>query len=83
MLSVGAIHFEDRFCTALAERVRRGEVGSCHPEGESAYQLLQLAVEKPWSSPVGHCSVFLHKTGLHKDKSYCLELVGRLSKCKQ
>ena len=31
----------------LAERVGEGEVGGCHPEGDSAWQLLQLAVEKP------------------------------------
>ena len=83
MLSVGAIHSEDRFCTALAERVGQGEVGGCHPEGESAYQLLLLAEENPWSSPAGHCSDFLHKRAYTKIKSYCLELVGRSSKCKQ
>ena len=31
----------------------KGEVGGCHPEGDSAWQLLQLAVEKPWSVPGG------------------------------
>ena len=34
---------------ALAERVRLEEVGGCHPLGDSAWRLLQLAVEKPWS----------------------------------
>ena len=36
---------------ALAERVGRGEVGGCHLEDESTWQLLQLAGEKPWSVP--------------------------------
>ena len=39
----------------LAERVGQGEVGGCHPPGDSAWQLLHLAVEKPSSNPrVGH-----------------------------
>ena len=33
--------------SALAERVGQGgEVGGCHPLGDSAWRLLQLAVEK-------------------------------------
>ena len=47
--------------SVLAERLGRGEVGGCHPEGESASQLLQLAVEKPWSRPGGTFFCFLHK----------------------
>ena len=47
MLSVGAIRFEDRFCASRKGGTRGG--GWVHPEGDSAWQLLQLAVEKPWS----------------------------------
>ena len=63
MLSVGAIHFEDRFCTSRKGGVGRGEVGGCHLEGDSAWWLLQLAVEKPWSMPGGPFC-FLAQTGL-------------------
>ena len=42
----------------------RGEVGGCHPEGDSAWRLLQLAVEKPWSMPGGPLLCFLAQTGL-------------------
>ena len=31
--------------SARAERVGQGEVGECHLEGDSAWQLLQLAIE--------------------------------------
>ena len=48
MLSVGTIRF--KIGSALAERVGHGEVGGCHPEGDSAWQLSWLAVEKPWSA---------------------------------
>ena len=48
----------------LAERVRRGEVGGCHPEGDSEWRLLQLAVEKPCSMPGGPLFCFLAQTGL-------------------
>ena len=47
--------------SALTERVRRWEVGGWHPEGDSAWRLLQLVVEKPWSMPGGLLSAFLHK----------------------
>ena len=47
MLSVGAIRFEDRFCASRKGGMRGG--GGCHPEGDIAWRLLQLAVEKPWS----------------------------------
>ena len=36
--------------SALAERVGHGEVGGYTPLGDSAWRLLQLAVEKPWSA---------------------------------
>ena len=42
-----------RIGSALAERVGQGEVGGCTPLGDSAWQLLQLAVEKSWSMPGG------------------------------
>ena len=48
----------------LAERMGRGEVGGCHPEGDSAWRLLQLAVEKPWSMPGGPLFCFLAQMGL-------------------
>ena len=60
MLSVGAICL--KIGSALAERVEEGEVGGCHPEGDSAWQLLQLAVEKPWSVPGGPFVYFLGQT---------------------
>ena len=44
MLSVGAIRFEDRFCAS-----RKGGTGGGGWVGDSAWWLLQLAVEKPWS----------------------------------
>ena len=50
--------------SVLAERVGRGEVGGCHPEGDSACRLLQLAVEKPWSMPGGPLFCFLAQMGL-------------------
>ena len=33
-----------KIISVLAERVGQGEVGGCHPEGESALWLLQLAI---------------------------------------
>ena len=53
MSSVGTICFEDR--------VRQGEVGGCHPEGDSAWQLPWLAVEKPW---LALAWPFLSQTGV-------------------
>ena len=50
--------------SALAERVGQGEVGGCHPERDSAWQPLQLAVEKPWSMPGEPLFGFLAQTGL-------------------
>ena len=48
--------------SVLVERVGRGEVGRCHLEGDSAWQLLQLAIEKPWSMPGGPFVCFLYTT---------------------
>ena len=39
--------------SALVEKVKQGEVGGHTPLGHNAWQLLQLAVEKPWSAPGG------------------------------
>ena len=49
--------------SAVAERVGQGEVGGCTPLGDSAWRLLQLAIEKAWSALDGpaHSSAFLHK----------------------
>ena len=49
---------------ALAERVGQGEVGGCTPLGDSAWRLLQLAVEKPWSVPGGPFVCFLAQAGV-------------------
>ena len=50
--------------SAVAERVGRGEMSGCHPEGDSSWQLLQLDVEKPWSMPGGPLFCFLAQMGL-------------------
>ena len=50
--------------SALAERVGQGEVGGCTPLGDSAWRLLQLAVEKPWSMLGGPFVCFLAQTGV-------------------
>ena len=42
MLSVGTIHFEDRFCTS--RKIGIGGGGWFSPLGDSTLQLLQLAV---------------------------------------
>ena len=41
----------------------QGEVDGCTPLGDSAWWLLQLAVEQPWSMPGGQCVCFLAQTG--------------------
>ena len=65
MLSVGAICCEDSF--ALAERVGQGEVGGCTLLGDSAWRLLQLAVENPWSAPGRPFVCFFAQTGVEND----------------
>ena len=53
--------------SVLAERVGQGEVGECTPLGDSAmsaWWLLQLAVEKPWSAPGGPFICCLALTGV-------------------
>ena len=62
MLSVGPIRL--KIGSALAERVGQGEVGGCTPLGDSAGWLLQLAVEMPWSAPVGPFVCFLAQMGV-------------------
>ena len=61
MLSVGAICFEDRFCAS-----RKGGTGGggCTALADSAWRLLQLAVEKPWSMPGGPFVCFLPQTSV-------------------
>ena len=53
-----------KISSVLAERVGQGEVGGCHPLGDSARWLLQLATEKPWSAPDGPFFFFLAKTSV-------------------
>ena len=50
--------------SALAERVGQGEVGGCTALADSAWRLLQLAVEKPWSALGGPFVCFLAQTGV-------------------
>ena len=57
MLSVGATRF------ALAERVGQGEVDGCTALADSALQLLELAVDKPWSVLGGLFVCFLAQIG--------------------
>jgi len=45
MLSVGAIHFEDRFCNS-----EKGGIGGGGQVSARTWQLPWLAVEKPWSA---------------------------------
>ena len=49
--------------SALAEMVGQGEVSGCTALGDSAWGLLQLAVEKPWSTPgeqLAACNTLSH-----------------------
>ena len=43
MLSVGAIHFEERF--SASRKGGQGEVGVCTTLADSPWQLLQLAID--------------------------------------
>ena len=49
--------------SALAERVGQGEVGGCTALADSAWQLLQLAIERAWSALDGQFFCFLVQTG--------------------
>ena len=62
MLSVGAIHFENRFCTS--RKGGTGEVGGSTAPPDSAWWWLQLPVEKPWSMTGGPFVCFLAQTGV-------------------
>ena len=62
MLSVGAIHFEDRLCAS-----RKGGTGGggwVPALADSAWRRLQLPVEKPWSMPGGPFVCLLAQTGV-------------------
>ena len=62
MLSVGAIRL--KIGSALAERVGPGEVGGCTVLADSAWRLLQLAIEWAWSALDGPFFCFLVQTGV-------------------
>ena len=47
MLTVGAVHFKEG--SALTERVGQEEVGGCTALADSAWRVLQLAIERAWS----------------------------------
>ena len=59
---------------ALAERVRRAKVGRCHPEGDSAWQLWQLAVALG-SMLGGPLFCFLAQTGLETLLLHCRDSI--------
>ena len=50
--------------SALAERVGQGEVGGCTALADSAWWLLQLAIEKAWSVLDGPFFCFLVQMGV-------------------
>ena len=50
--------------SALRERVGQGEVGGCTALGNSAWQLLQLAIEKAWSALDGPFFCFLARMSI-------------------
>ena len=50
--------------SAPAERVGQGEVGGYTPLGDSAWCLLQLAIEKAWSVLDGPFFCFLAQTSI-------------------
>ena len=50
--------------SAIAERVGQGEVGGCTPQADSAWRLLQLAVEKAWPMLGGPFACFLVQMGV-------------------
>ena len=71
--SLNALTTDDAFwrrqtlaaCYQLAQSVsRKGGTGECTPLGDSAWRLLQLAVEKPWSAPGGPFACLLAQTGV-------------------
>ena len=50
--------------SALAERVGQGEVGGCTALADSAWRLLQLAIEWAWSALDGLLFCFIVQTGV-------------------
>ena len=50
--------------SALAERVGQGEVGGCTALADSAWLLLQLAIERAWSALDGPFFCFLVQTSI-------------------
>ena len=58
MLSVGAIRFEDRFCSS-----KKGRWAGFQHGVPCTWQLPWLAVEKPWSALVGPFLTLLAQTG--------------------
>ena len=50
--------------SALAERVGQGEVGGCTALADSAWRLLQLAIERAWSALDGPFFCFLVQTSV-------------------
>ena len=64
MLSVGTNLSILKISSALAERVGQGEVSGCTAVGDSAWQLLQLAIEKAWSALDGPFFSFLVQTSV-------------------
>ena len=72
MFSLGAICFEDRFCTSRKDGTREGGWvlrwvgvgGGWVSPRDSAWWLWQLAVEKPWSMPGRPLFCFVAQTGL-------------------
>ena len=58
------ISWHNPFCSVLAERVGQGEVGGCTTLADTAWRLLQLPVENPWSLPGGPFVCFLAQTGI-------------------
>ena len=50
--------------SALAERVGQGEVGGCTALADSAWRMLQLAIERAWSALEGPFFCFLVQTSI-------------------
>ena len=50
--------------SALAERVRQGEVGGSTALADNAWRLLQLAIEKAWLALDGPLFCFLVQMGI-------------------
>ena len=53
-----------KIVSAVAERVGQGEVGGCTALAVSAWQLLQLAIERAWSALYDPFFCFLVQAGV-------------------